>query len=118
MLGGRSRARPRRGARGDLEALAAAGALAELSGKRHLAFWEVAGAEKALPLAPADAQGSAAKEGSPLLRAPTPWQSVLADYQSLALTLGMHPMRLLRAELPDSPWLQAEDWRRCRAAPR
>ena len=42
----------RRGAldRGDLEALAAAGALAALSGNRHLAFWEVAGTERELPL--------------------------------------------------------------------
>ncbi|MDE2051799.1 MAG: hypothetical protein KGJ72_12360, partial [Gammaproteobacteria bacterium] len=31
--------------RGDLEALAAAGAFASLSGNRHLAFWEVAGTE-------------------------------------------------------------------------
>ena len=33
--------------RGDLEALAAAGALSALSGNRHLAFWEVAGTERA-----------------------------------------------------------------------
>src|ERR1700732_1156674 len=39
--------------RGDLEALAVAGALAPLSGNRHLAFWEVAGSERPLPLAPA-----------------------------------------------------------------
>ena len=32
--------------RGDLEALAAAGAFAALSGNRHLAFWEVAGTER------------------------------------------------------------------------
>ena len=38
--------------RGDLEALAAAGALAALSGNRHLAFWEVAGTDRALPLGP------------------------------------------------------------------
>jgi error-prone DNA polymerase len=36
--------------RGDLEALAAAGAFAALSGNRHLAFWEVAGTERPLPL--------------------------------------------------------------------
>ncbi|MGR2106306.1 helix-hairpin-helix domain-containing protein, partial [Salmonella enterica] len=38
--------------RGDLEALAASGALSALSGNRHLAFWDVAGTERALPLAP------------------------------------------------------------------
>ncbi|TLY74848.1 MAG: DNA polymerase III subunit alpha, partial [Gammaproteobacteria bacterium] len=36
--------------RGDLEALAAAGALACLSGNRYLAFWEVAARERPMPL--------------------------------------------------------------------
>ena len=39
--------------RDDLEALAAAGALASLSGNRHLAFWEVAGTERATAAGPA-----------------------------------------------------------------
>lgn len=91
--------------RGDLEALAAAGALAELSGNRHLAFWEVAGIERPLPLA----LSSDVDEGSPLLHAPTPWQSVIADYQSIGLTLGAHPMKLLREELPDLDWSRAAD---------
>jgi error-prone DNA polymerase len=82
--------------RGDLEALAAAGALASLSGNRHLAFWEVAGTERVLPLAPADA-GSA--EGRPLLRAPTEGEAISADYAALGLTLGRHPVALLRARL-------------------
>ena len=50
--------------RGDLEALAAAGALAALSGNRHLAFWEVAGTERALPLAPPAARAGEPKEGT------------------------------------------------------
>jgi error-prone DNA polymerase len=36
-------------------------------------------------------------EGIPLLRAPTEGQDIAADYQSLGLTLGRHPLALLRA---------------------
>ncbi len=50
--------------RRDLEALAAAGALALLSGNRHLAFWEVAGFERALPLAAADPRVIAGERGT------------------------------------------------------
>src|SRR6202007_2514871 len=57
--------------RGDLEALAAAGPLATLSGNRHLAFWEVAGAEQPLPLAPAVSARMSCADGRPLLQAPT-----------------------------------------------
>jgi error-prone DNA polymerase len=82
--------------RGDLEALAAAGALAALSGNRHLAFWEVAGTERPLPLTPAAARPASAAEGRPLLSAPTEGQAIAADYASLGLTLGRHPLALLR----------------------
>jgi error-prone DNA polymerase len=85
--------------RGDLEALAAAGALAALSGNRHLAFWEVAGTERPLPLAPADARPASVLEGRPLLSAPTEGQAITADYASLGLTLGRHPLALLRERL-------------------
>jgi error-prone DNA polymerase len=83
--------------RGDLEALAAAGALAPLSGNRHLAYWEVAGSERPLPLAPR--AGSGQEEGRPLLEAPTEGQRIVADYASVGLTLGRHPMALLREKL-------------------
>jgi error-prone DNA polymerase len=82
--------------RGDLEALAAAGALAALSGNRHLAFWEVAGTERPLPLAPASLRAGNIEEGRPLLEAPTEGQRIVADYASVGLTLGRHPMALLR----------------------
>jgi error-prone DNA polymerase len=107
--------------RGDLEALAAAGALASLAGNRHLAFWEVAGAERRWALAEGVA-GSAgarvnvgdgavpagsidrgleihAQEGRPLLATPTEWQNIEGDYASLGLTLGRHPLALLRERL-------------------
>jgi len=85
--------------RGDLEALASAGALAELSGNRYLAFWEVAGTERPLPLAPAPLRAGNLDEGRPLLQAPTEGQSIVADYSSVGLTLGRHPMALLRERL-------------------
>jgi error-prone DNA polymerase len=85
--------------RGDLEALAAAGALAALSGNRHLAFWEVAGTERPLPLAPQGSRAGSIEEGRPLLEAPTEGQRIVADYASIGLTLGRHPMALLREGL-------------------
>jgi len=87
--------------RGDLEALAAAGAFTSLSGNRHLAFWEVAGTERPLPLetALADAPHEAAHEPTPLLRTPTEGERIVADYASMGLTLGRHPLALLRESL-------------------
>jgi error-prone DNA polymerase len=93
--------------RGDLEALAAAGAFATLSGNRHLAFWEVAGAEQPLPLAPAASDRMGCADGRPLLRAPTEGQSIAADYSALGLTLGRHPLALLRARLSAEQLLPA-----------
>lgn len=81
--------------RGDLEALADAGVLRELTGNRHLAFWEVAGSERELPLAPRAARD----EGTPLLAPPTEGQNIVADYRALGLTLGRHPVALLREKL-------------------
>jgi error-prone DNA polymerase len=81
--------------RGDLEALAAGGALQSLEGHRHRARWACAGVEKPLPLL---AQVSTA-ESLPLLRAPTEGENIIADYASLGLTLGRHPLALLREHL-------------------
>ena len=81
--------------RRELEALADAGALRELSGNRHLTFWQVAASEQELPLAPVPL----APEGTPLLMPPTEGQNIAADYRSAGLTLGRHPLTLLREEL-------------------
>ena len=95
--------------RGDLEALAAAGALAALSGNRHLAFWEVAGTERPLPLAPAATCPASVTEGRPLLSAPTEGQAIAADYASLGLTLGRHPLALLRKRLSAAALISAAE---------
>jgi error-prone DNA polymerase len=82
--------------RRDLEALAAADALAHLSGHRHRAVWQVTGVERALPLLPV---ATAVDEGIPLLRAPREGQDIAADYGSLGLSLRRHPLALLRDKL-------------------
>ncbi|MET0717957.1 MAG: error-prone DNA polymerase [Pseudoxanthomonas sp.] len=73
------------------DALAEAGALHGLVGNRNNARWIVAGVERQLPLF----------TGSPEelfieLPAPTAGEDVLSDYRALGLTLGAHPMSLLR----------------------
>lgn len=97
--------------RADLEALAAAGAFASLSGNRHLAFWEVAGTERPLPLEAAliEAPHAAPHEPAPLLRSPTEGECVVADYASIGLTLGRHPLALLRDSLQSKRLLSARD---------
>jgi error-prone DNA polymerase len=82
--------------RRDLEALAAADALANMSGHRHRAVWQVTGVERALPLLPAE---TAVDEGIPMLRAPREGQDIVADYGSVGLTLRRHPLALLREKL-------------------
>jgi error-prone DNA polymerase len=74
---------------------AAAGACAALAGNRHQAFWQVAGTEVALPLAPPGTDRTL-----PLLLQPTEGEGVIADYRSLGLTLGRHPLALLRPHWP------------------
>jgi error-prone DNA polymerase len=81
--------------RGELEALAAAGALTQLGGHRHRAFWDVAGFARPLPTAPTPDDSAIL----PLLRRPTEGQDIVADYASLGLTLGRHPVALLRSRL-------------------
>ena len=90
--------------RRELGVLASAGALKALEGDRHRARWAVAGVEKPTPLfASMDRY-----EAVPLLRKPTEGQNIVADYQSLGLTLERHPMHLLRARLDRYRYLQAE----------
>jgi error-prone DNA polymerase len=82
--------------RGDLEALAAADALLDLTGHRYRSVWQVSGVERVLPLLPAS---TVMPEGVPLLRAPKEGQQIVADYGSTGLTLRRHPLALLRERL-------------------
>lgn len=92
--------------RGDLEALAAAGAFAALSGNRHFAFWDVAGTQKPLPI---EREVRGHGEPAPLLSAPTEGESLVADYASVGLTLGRHPLALLRPALRERGLCTAGD---------
>lgn len=75
-----------------MELLAAAGALKNLVGNRHHAFWSAAGVESKTPL-----HGRPQfLEGTPLLHPPTEGEDIVADYASLQLTLGRHPLAMLR----------------------
>ncbi|HEY4368690.1 MAG TPA: error-prone DNA polymerase, partial [Steroidobacteraceae bacterium] len=88
----------------DLEALAAADALAGLVGNRHQAAWTLAGIETDLPLF----QDVPLSEATPILRVPTEGQSIVADYRAVGLTLRRHPLALLRERLIRRQVLTAE----------
>ena len=88
----------------ELGVLAAAGALKSLAGHRHKVRWTVAGVEEPAPLFPSQDRF----EAVPMLRRPTEGQDIVADYQSLGLTLGRHPMRLIRPHLDRYRYVSAE----------
>jgi len=79
--------------RKDLRCLARAGALQSLAGHRRLAHWAAAGAGRHAPLE------IPAAERIPALAPPSEGQDIVADYASLGLTLGRHPLALLRKHL-------------------
>jgi error-prone DNA polymerase len=78
--------------RKDLAALAAANALATLTGNRHQAAWSLAGIDTDMPLF----EDVPLQEATPMLRVPTEGQNIAADYASVGLTLRRHPLALLR----------------------
>ncbi|HEY6132228.1 MAG TPA: error-prone DNA polymerase [Halioglobus sp.] len=77
---------------GQLEALIAADALRGLSGHRHQSHWEAASIEVEPPL---DIEVMDSSDGV-ALPAPTEMQNLTSDYNSTGLTLGRHPMAILR----------------------
>ena len=74
--------------------LAEAGALKGLAGHRHRARWAVGGVEKQLPLF-----DSSPAEDAVSLPVPSIGEDLLADYARVGLTLGPHPLSLLRRQL-------------------
>ena len=81
--------------RGDLSRLTEGGAFKNLSGHRYQTHWEVKGI---LPEAPLLSQVAEEKShyGKVNLPAPLETDDLRADYTSLGLTLGRHPMAMLR----------------------
>jgi error-prone DNA polymerase len=92
--------------RARLQALVASGACDSFGGKRRELLWELGlvpraqnvpgsgGSERqlALPLDPT--------AETPALREHTPWERMLADYRTTSLSVGVHPLTLLRPHLP------------------
>ncbi len=78
-----------------VELLARAGALASLAGHRRRAHWTAIGVER-LPGALA---GKSAREKPLPLTPPTEGEDLVADYRGMGLTLGRHPLALLRGKL-------------------
>ncbi|MEO7725822.1 MAG: error-prone DNA polymerase, partial [Burkholderiales bacterium] len=79
----------------DLKLLAAANALAALVGHRRNAHWAVAGVESTTALL----ESAPIIETIPALTAPGEGENLVIDYASTGLTLGRHPLALLRDHL-------------------
>ncbi|MBY0338763.1 MAG: error-prone DNA polymerase [Acetobacteraceae bacterium] len=79
--------------RGSVEKLARADALRGLGLDRRAALWEAAAVERAVPLE------APVAEQLPLLPEPTAGEKVVLDYLGTGLTLGPHPLALLRPRL-------------------
>jgi error-prone DNA polymerase len=90
--------------RRELGALAAAGALKSIAGHRHKVRWAAAGVEEPTPLIPSMDR----YEAVPMLKKPTEGQDIVADYQSLGLTLERHPMALIRTHLDSYRYVAAD----------
>jgi error-prone DNA polymerase len=87
-------------ARAELDArhqdlLADAGVLRGLAGHRHRALWLTSGVEAQLPLFGRESP----REHDIVLPLPTPTENLVADYAHSGLTLGPHPLKLLRSRL-------------------
>jgi error-prone DNA polymerase len=92
--------------RDEVEALVASGACDSLGGSRRALLWELGlvpraesvpgsrGEEHQLPL-PLDPTAE-----TPELPEQTPWERMLADYRRTSLSVGVHPLELLRPHLP------------------
>jgi error-prone DNA polymerase len=89
-----------------LEALVASGACDTFGGRRRVLLWELGLAPRARTV-----PGSAGEESqlalpldptadSPELREHSAWEQMLADYRTTSLSVGVHPLELLRPHLP------------------
>ncbi|MGE5131000.1 MAG: error-prone DNA polymerase [Sphingomonadaceae bacterium] len=94
--------------RRDLGRLAAAGALTSLAGHRRQAHWLAAGVEHT----PGMLRAMPVRETPTALSPPAEDEDIVADYASLGLTLGRHPLALLRERLSRLRLVTAERLRR------
>jgi error-prone DNA polymerase len=78
-----------------VELLARAGALASITGHRRLAHWSALGVERL----PGVLAGHSARERPLPFAAPSEGEDIVSDYRGMSLTLGRHPLALLRKKL-------------------
>jgi DNA polymerase-3 subunit alpha len=97
--------------RDELDQLAQVGALGSLRSERRAAIWEAARAGR--PAGPLYEALADPPERSPL-RAMTPEESLIADYEGTGLSLGPHPMAFHRARLDRMKVARAADLARMR----
>jgi error-prone DNA polymerase len=81
--------------RADLQVLAASNALRALAGHRREALWDALGAVPDKDLL----RPTTPDEQAPSLPAPSEGDEIVGDYRSQGLTLGRHPLALLRPRL-------------------
>ena len=81
--------------RGDLQVLAGANALRSLAGHRREALWQAVGAVPDRDLL----RPTTVQEDTPRLAAPSEGEEIVGDYRAQGLTLGRHPLALLRPQL-------------------
>ena len=84
---------------GDLDRLAAANALASLAGHRREARWAVAGLNHEKQSLRGLMRAAPVQEERLVLPPAPEGRELIADYASLGLTLGRHPLALLRPRL-------------------
>ncbi len=78
--------------------LARAGALKQISGHRHQAHWQVAGIHTPLPLQAASMVCDTPDAEQEVMPVPSVKEDLLDDYRYTGLTLGPHPMQVLRTQ--------------------
>ncbi|BBE09189.1 DNA polymerase III, alpha subunit [Mycoavidus cysteinexigens] len=96
--------------RHDLQALAAANALASLAGNRRAALWHAMAAVPDSALL----RNASIDDATPAFAPLTEGQTITHDYRALGLTLGRHPLALLRTRLLKHNLLPATTLAQCR----
>src|SRR4029453_171259 len=89
-----------------LEALISSGACAEFGNEPRPLLWEAGLAPRSASVPGSGGGGGRLtlsrdpRAEPPELPEPTEWERMLTDYQTTSLTVGIHPLKLLRPHLP------------------
>ncbi|KAG0090158.1 Error-prone DNA polymerase, partial [Podila epicladia] len=96
--------------RHDLQVLAAANALVSVAGNRRAALWHAVAAVPDSALL----RNASVDDETPAFAPLSEAQAITHDYRTLGLTLGRHPLALLRAQLLKQRMLPATTLAQCR----